>query len=133
MQLIYRLLSAGVRYFVFDDAIEIVGAEELFNSHVHTVAPIVTRDGRHVDLLFGRILAAQVSVNRHPILPRKDGKHCRRIHMLVKDDVANPRLGEVGGLSRTSEHRVVEMLRLFRILFPPCANAAHIVCRRCAY
>ena len=52
------LLTARLGYLFTQTIVELGGIDELFDSHMHTIFPIVGVNGRHVDALIERIFAA---------------------------------------------------------------------------
>ena len=52
------LLTARLGYLFTQTIVELCGIDELFDSHMHTIFPIVGVDSRHVDALIERIFAA---------------------------------------------------------------------------
>ena len=58
---------------------------EVFEGEVHTVAPVVTRVGRHVYKFLCGIFAAYRAIHREPVLQGDDAEHGGRFEMQVED------------------------------------------------
>ena len=101
--------------------VELFIADKLFQAQMHTVTPVVARDGGDVDPFIGGIaLITHISVRGKPVLKGQDGKHGGRFHVLSNHKVCNPGLAEVRGVSLAAKHLIVELLGGFAVLFPPC-------------
>ena len=57
-------------------AVQFVVGLQAFQRAVHAVAPVIARDGGHVDALIGRVaVVADLSVRSQPVLQGQYGKH----------------------------------------------------------
>ena len=119
------ILAAGLTDFVGQSGVEGALGAQSRHCHVHTVAPVVCRVGRVVDLLFLRVLATQSAVGAQPVLKRNDAEHRWACKLQPQNFVANPWLCKVGCLTEFMEYVVVETLALRRVAFPPCADIAY--------
>mmetsp|Transcript_37173 Transcript_37173/g.91124 ORF Transcript_37173/g.91124 Transcript_37173/m.91124 type:complete len:311 (-) Transcript_37173:1183-2115(-) len=106
--------------------------EQRLDVDVHAVAPVVLRVRRHVDLLFSRILTAQLAIKSQDVLEWKNGQHRRRVHVLHVHLFAQPRFGVEGWflVHRVAKNVRKETLGARAVLFPPSAHGAHVVRRR---
>ena len=73
------VLSPALRNETTHLTVEVIGLKQFLKREVHAIAPIVERIGRYIDALGIKVGIAQMLIDSHPILKRKDGEHSWRV------------------------------------------------------